>query len=391
MAIKKVAKKTASAVSKAYSNVTNATKATSSAINSAYKTAKTPSAPSTPIAPRTTAQQAYAAYNSEDNAYNKILQQQVDAQLKAQQLATDQGVSNLQNQKTTTGQNYDEQARQAEIAYRQRQVNLPDQLAQQGITGGGSESANLQSQLNLENSRQSIGTERQNAYNTIDQSIADLRATGNVSAANIQADAVSKRLDEFTRQQAYVREDAANALARKDAATAQTRADALATRTGAYADIQAKINSLKNDGDTSNDYLIPYYESDRATKIQEQQAAAAAAEKEAAETAYKQWLDQEKLNIAQQKNAIAAAKKASSGSSKSSSSGSGITNKTDAYNAEYADVVGGNVSKEDVKANRDALIRTYGEANYSKLYAAAKKYYKATSTNSSGVQYLTAF
>lgn len=97
--------------------------------------------------------------------------------------SVNKGTQNLESQKGSINQSADDMARQAYILSRQNAKDLPQQLASQGITGGGTETAQLGLMSNYENNLNSINTNRSNALNAVDTSINDLRNQGELSYA----------------------------------------------------------------------------------------------------------------------------------------------------------------------------------------------------------------
>jgi len=92
-----------------------------------------------------------------DDAYSGIA-----AQLEAQRMAmAQQTQAQIQAAQETAGGEFDDLARQAYINKRQSEVALPQQLAALGISGGGSETANLQLQTNYQNNLNSNEQARQ--------------------------------------------------------------------------------------------------------------------------------------------------------------------------------------------------------------------------------------
>lgn len=280
-------------------------------------------------------------YNAED-AYAKIAEQQ----RKALELQTQQAIAKQQAVRPQIEQGYSEQARQANILARQQELSMPEILSAQGITGGGSESARIQQQAQLGESLKDIGLQKQTALSSLDQSIANIQSEADIQKAQLEAENQLKALDAYKEK------------------LAQNKQDVLSTL-GAYgSDYQARINSLQNDNDPTNDWQIPYYQQARQQKL----ARIAESEASAEEKAYQRALDQAKLDLAY-------AKLNKSGSPGSSSSSSSFTNKTDAFNSEYANVLQGQVSPQMISQNRDALIRQYGASKYNQLLELAKTSY----------------
>ena len=117
-----------------------------------------------------------------ENRYNNVN----DAYAQAQRLAVQQGVNRFNAQKDSLNQAYDNNLRQAYIQYMQSQQSLPQQLANQGITGGATETANMGLQTAYQNNLNDLNNQRQNALTDIDNQILDLQNTGDINIANNQ-------------------------------------------------------------------------------------------------------------------------------------------------------------------------------------------------------------
>lgn len=122
----------------------------------------------------------YDAFMEQQNKFYADQQSQIQAM---NQAAVKQGVANLNSQKTTVNQNYDDIARQAYITSMQNKKALPQQLAASGVNGGASETAMLGLSANYENNLNKINTGRSSALNDIDTAIANLKNEGELSTA----------------------------------------------------------------------------------------------------------------------------------------------------------------------------------------------------------------
>jgi len=142
----------------------------------------------------------YVGMTQEDlqAAYDRIAEQQAAAV--NQQLAMTQAQLNAAQQ--TSNDQYDELARQAYINMRQSQVALPQQLAALGISGGGSETANLKLQTNYQNNLNN--SEQQRAQMLKDFALQGLQAQtqANSDIANINASASQNALNAWQNEQA---------------------------------------------------------------------------------------------------------------------------------------------------------------------------------------------
>lgn len=190
--------------------------------------------------------------------YDKIAQQQKEANA----AAVKQGTQRLESQKSGINQAYDDSARKAYIANMQSKKNLPQQLAASGVTGGATETANLNLQTSYENNLNDINNNRVNALNDIDNAIVELKNNGDLTAAE-QALATSQAA-----LSAYQ-----NLLSSKinyDVAKKENDFNAQLSTIGQYADdYQAEID--KRTAINPNDPLIPYLVAARQEKINAQE------------------------------------------------------------------------------------------------------------------------
>ena len=198
------------------------------------------------------------AINEVQERYAQIAQQQKEANA----LAIKQGTDRLESQKDSINQSYDENARQAYIANMKSKKNLPQQLAASGVTGGATETANLNLQTNYENNLNDININRVNAINDIDNAINELKNNGDLSAAE-QALATSQ-----SALSAYQ-----NLLSSKinyDIAQKENAFNSELSTIGQYSnDYQAEID--RRTAINPNDPLIPYLVAARQEKINAQE------------------------------------------------------------------------------------------------------------------------
>ncbi|WP_313528828.1 hypothetical protein [Anaerotignum sp.] len=118
-----------------------------------------------------------------------------------------QTLAQLDQEKSQGNLNYDELARQAYIASRQSQVNLPQQLAAMGISGGASESAQLGLSTSYQNNLNSNEQARQQMLQQYANSalMAKLQADSDIGGyyADAQQAALAARQQQQTQDQAY--------------------------------------------------------------------------------------------------------------------------------------------------------------------------------------------
>lgn len=140
------------------------------------------------------------AYLSTDNIYNAYLEQikaQEEAARAAMQAQIDQAVGKIEANRGSINQGSEDALRQAYILNLQNQRAMPQMMAAQGYTGGASESANLQLQAGYENAANQIAREKQNALNSLDADIANVKAGGDISIADLSGQYSQKTLEAY--------------------------------------------------------------------------------------------------------------------------------------------------------------------------------------------------
>ena len=160
----------------------------------------------------------------QQNSYANALAEQQ----RAQQAAVQRAVNGLEAQKTATTDTYNQYFRQAYIDRMNAQKNIDQRLAAQGITGGQAESTLLGLNTSYSDALRSMEQSRIRDLEGLDQAITDARLTGDIEGANAAASAIreqtasygdtlryllSNALNQQATQEAYNREDAANARA----------------------------------------------------------------------------------------------------------------------------------------------------------------------------------
>ena len=105
-----------------------------------------------------------------------LLNRQYAAALEAAKL-------NLDNQKTQVNQQYDDLARQLYIQRRQQELNLPQQMAAMGYTGGITESSALGLQTSYADALRQGETQRINTIASLEQAIRQAELEGNQQLA----------------------------------------------------------------------------------------------------------------------------------------------------------------------------------------------------------------
>ena len=164
--------------------------------------------PYDPDRPYNYAKDPYDLAGNGDYENGSPLAQAYAAQREAQraqiQAQVDQAVGRLNAQKDTVNQQFTDAARQAYIQKMNSQKNLGQQMAASGLSGGLTESSRLALESGYGNNLTSLTQSRDNALNEIENSINDVKASGDISIAEME--------NQFALQQA---QEAAAALERQ--------------------------------------------------------------------------------------------------------------------------------------------------------------------------------
>ncbi|MEA5055934.1 MAG: hypothetical protein VB047_00035 [Anaerotignum propionicum] len=114
----------------------------------------------------------------------------------------EQSLAQLEQEKSQSNLNFDEIARQAYIANRQSQMNLPQQLAAMGISGGASETAQLGLTTTYQNNLNSNEQARQRMVQQMANSALQARLQADSDIGGYYADAQQSALAAYQQQQA---------------------------------------------------------------------------------------------------------------------------------------------------------------------------------------------
>ena len=146
-----------------------------------------------------------------DDSY---LNQAMRAALDANEAATRRATAAYDGYRDDINSNAEDAARQAFIAMQQNKVNLPQQMAAMGNSGGLTESALLGLQTGYENDRNSIMKGANSDLAALDRQIAELEAQGDMNRAQIIADYRNRQYEaqmraaELAAQQAFQQQQA---------------------------------------------------------------------------------------------------------------------------------------------------------------------------------------
>lgn len=120
-------------------------------------------------------------YEDEIDRIREAYERQQNQIREQNRIAVEQGTNRLNAQKDTINQAAEDNARQAYIMHMQAKKALPQQLVNQGATGGMTETANLGLQTTYQNNLNDINRNKINAIQEIDNAIVDLKNTGNLA------------------------------------------------------------------------------------------------------------------------------------------------------------------------------------------------------------------
>lgn len=118
----------------------------------------------------------------------------------ARRNAIDAGVGQLQSQIPLLERQRDEASRQAYMRSQQAQVNMPQQLAAMGSTGGLSESSIMQANAGYQNTQNELTNAYQDALAGVNGDIANLKSSGELSIVDNSGKYYQQLLDLAARQ-----------------------------------------------------------------------------------------------------------------------------------------------------------------------------------------------
>ena len=119
------------------------------------------------------------------------------ALISANNASVERAVNDLQAQKTQTEQSYTDLFRQLYRQKKNAQKNIGQQMAAQGVTGGGAESTLLGLETGYSEALRQGQQERINAQSELDRAITDARLTGDIQNAQTIADGIRDRTNSY--------------------------------------------------------------------------------------------------------------------------------------------------------------------------------------------------
>lgn len=205
----------------------------------------------------------YSNYLSEQQALQSRAKEEAE---RAAQLRTQSAIEMNNAYIPQVNKQTDKQLQEAYIAAQQAKVNAPQSLAALGYSGGAAESSLMGLDINYQNNRNELETSRNNSLDSIRQNANEIQATGNVDLANLASQYYSQMAEAQAKAQANAQEQA-NWQKKFEAEQQANERDQFADTIGAYYnDYMAKINTVQNDGDETNDWQIPYLMAAREQK-----------------------------------------------------------------------------------------------------------------------------
>lgn len=198
----------------------------------------------------------------QNNDYYNQLQQQLEAQKRAQEeairQATQQTVDSINAYQPQINQDYENQQRQNYIANQQALASMGDYMKASGLTGGATETARLGLQSDYQNSRSTADQQRNEAQLKLQQMAQQAQSTGNTQLAGAAGDYYknyAQLMGDMQAQNNWQQQfDFNKNLQMQD----KQKQDALASMGQYYNDYAGQALKFQNDGDPTNDWMIPY-------------------------------------------------------------------------------------------------------------------------------------
>lgn len=194
-----------------------------------------------------------------DNSY---LNQAMRAALDANEAATRRATAAYDGYRDDINSNAEDAARQAFIAMQQNKVNLPQQMAAMGNSGGLTESALLGLQTGYENDRNSIMKGANSDLAALDRQIAELEAQGDMNRAQIIADYRNRQYEaqmraaELAAQQAFQQQQAQEEFERQKELLAYRNSLTGSGGSGGNSGLSTTDKWLYDNGMVDNDYIM---------------------------------------------------------------------------------------------------------------------------------------
>ena len=209
--------------------------------------------------------------------YRSVLDQQLKAQQEAIAKQTQATVDSINAYRPQVEQSYADQQKANYIANAKNQSQMGDYLGAMGYSGGMAESTMANLNNTYQNNRSAADTEKNNAMLTLDQQVAQARASGDTSLADAANSYFTNYLSAMQNQQQF------------DYQKQLQEQQNYASTTGAYYDdYQAQINKLLDAGVSEDDYRIKTLQAARNQKLLDQQELARTQAQQTLENAQQQ-------------------------------------------------------------------------------------------------------
>lgn len=251
------------------------------------------------LAPQAPVQQQLQPQQPQNAQINNQFKSQTDSMVAELKNRIAQSVQKQKGLISSAPQNYDPMRSQSELTKGQELRSVLERNANLGDRGDIGRSAALQTQTEGENRLNSINMQQQNFIDTANQEIASLETQGLFEEASIVSSQRAKELQALLEQQRYDQERSDNqqrlsleqSRYDQERTTEQSRydygvsQDTAQTETknqdkvvqdfistiGRFAkDYSSEVNRNKSDGNTSNDWQIPYLEQAKQDKVTSQ-------------------------------------------------------------------------------------------------------------------------
>lgn len=205
--------------------------------------------PTSPTPPTPPAPQVDPYAKAKEDAANFYTNQYNQYEAKAK--------ADAETTKATTNAQYDELLRQAYVSNLQNQKKMQQSLTDQGIRGGGSETANIGLMTGYQNTRNKTNSERQTAVQGIDKTLNDnlfnfkLQNDQSMQSVLQQLDSEQRQISETKRQES-VEQNRINAdyayqdKVRKEEAAARANEQQAQNKVQYYEARYSKYNNVKN-------------------------------------------------------------------------------------------------------------------------------------------------
>lgn len=193
---------------------------------------------------------------------DSYLNQAMRAALDANEAATRRATAAYDGYRDDINSNAEDAARQAFIAMQQNKVNLPQQMAAMGNSGGLTESALLGLQTGYENDRNSIMKGANSDLAALDRQIAELEAQGDMNRAQIIADYRNRQYEaqmraaELAAQQAFQQQQAQEEFERQKELLAYRNSLTGSGGSGGNSGLSTTDKWLYDNGMVDNDYIM---------------------------------------------------------------------------------------------------------------------------------------